>query len=87
MASCYFISRTGKLVVVTNIHMCAISIPTSIIIYIVLYLLNDLIHSDSIDQLHMLEGRCHTISVPLKISSLHMASRYDWLLTESETDK
>ena len=39
----------------------------------------------NIEVLNMLEGRCHAVSVPMRIASLHMVSRYDWLLEESDT--
>lgn len=38
----------------------------------------------SIDVIHMLEGRAYSISLPLRLMSINMLSRYDWLLTDIE---
>ena len=35
----------------------------------------------------MLEGRCHSIDLPLKLEEIHMLSKRDWLVTERETDR
>ena len=47
---------------------------------------NSIYYSQSIEVLNMLEGRCHAVSVPIRIGSLHMVSRYDWLLQEADTE-
>jgi len=43
--------------------------------------------SESIDVVNMLEGRCHTVTLPFNIHSVSMASQFDWLITESHTNK
>ena len=35
----------------------------------------------------MLEGRCHSIELPLKLETIHMLSKQQWLLTERETER
>ena len=43
--------------------------------------------SQSIDVINMLEGRCHSIELPLKLETIHMLSKQHWLLTERGTER
>ena len=43
--------------------------------------------SQSIDVVNMLEGRCHSIELPLKLETIHMLSKQHWLLTERGTER
>ncbi len=43
--------------------------------------------SQSIDVLNTLEGRCHSIALPIKVKDIHMLTRRAWLLTDSDADK
>ena len=50
--------------------------------------MNDMIlfHSQSVEVVSMLEGRCHSIILPCKIDLVHMMSRHEWIIQESETN-
>ncbi len=40
----------------------------------------------NIDVTLMLEGRCHSIEVPIKLKDIYMLSKREWLLTENESN-
>jgi hypothetical protein len=46
---------------------------------------NTCFNRDSIDVVHMLEGRAFSIDTPIKIRDIQMVSQYDWLITETES--
>ncbi len=35
----------------------------------------------------MLEGRCHNIELPVKLKDIHMLSKKEWLITDSDSNK
>ena len=35
----------------------------------------------------MIEGRCLTVSLPFSIHSMSVASQFDWVVTESQTNR
>jgi hypothetical protein len=43
-------------------------------------------YSDTVEIVDMVEGKAHTVSLPVRINDLFMASPYDWLITETETN-
>ena len=43
--------------------------------------------SESVEVVDLLEGRCHTVSLPINIHSLSMTSLFDWVITESHTHR
>ena len=55
--------------------------------YVCVMLNVDCVCSDSVDVVDMLEGCCHTVSLPINIDSLSVASQFDWVVTESQTNR
>lgn len=45
------------------------------------------VHSNQLEVLDVLEGRVHSISLPIKLKSVFLAAEDRWLLLESNTNK
>jgi len=44
-------------------------------------------YSETIDVVDMLEGCCHSVLLPISIQSLSVTSQFDWVVTESQTNR
>ncbi|CAD5122119.1 DgyrCDS10568 [Dimorphilus gyrociliatus] len=44
-------------------------------------------NESKIEVIDLLQGICHCVTLPGKISNLHMPSRYDWLINDDENNK
>ena len=83
MAALYYYTRWRGTCQLSNKPQWAadnirIKIVKSVLAFQILYC------SQTIDVIHMLEGRAYSISVPVQVTSINMLSRFDWLLTDSE---
>lgn len=45
------------------------------------------VHSNQLEVLDVLEGRVHSISLPIKLKSVFLVAEDRWLLLESNTNK
>ena len=61
---------------------CCCDVTCFMYIFVHLWRVLWCIFRQTIDVIHMLEGRAYSISVPVQITSINMLSRFDWLLTD-----